>query len=532
MSFRPFRPSVLWLTTLAWLLGGSTLAASSATSPPPRSAVHAAYVLLAGVDGGSGASTTVAYARVVTDPGFACPSISGGEASISMTPRANPYHFPVIVCEAGIGVGQKLQVVLADGKVALPTVNEDPTRIVVMGDTGCKLQEAGSTDGCPAGAAAQPFATLAAAAAASSPDLVLHMGDYNYRGTTSKILFTEAGSQPRQQVANWTYDAGDGTGKAEHCGQAPGASFYSQSSPAANLPDSWAAWREDFFSAAKPLLATSPWVFARGNHELCSRAGPGWFYFLDAGSNLAPTGAGQLSCPLPDPSRDPIDNVVLVPPYAVDVGSLRLLVLDSANACDSFSNTPFVAHYTEQMKRLAELAPSQGHGWLISHRPTWGVTEFEGDNSTGCTSAERYGCINQTLQVAIKQGLGGSLPASVDLLLAGHMHRFQALTFAGARPPLVVVGTSGVALDPSPPTGKFTTTLEGLPVAVLATGAEVSTPQGPKAAFGYLEIDYQSNGTWQGKLIDPSQNLVIAHCGSARAEKGAVCALAPGVTAE
>ena len=28
---------------------------------------------------------------------------------------------------------------------------------------------------------------------------------------------------------------------------------------------------------AAELLATAPWVVARGNHELCSRAGLGWF---------------------------------------------------------------------------------------------------------------------------------------------------------------------------------------------------------------------------------------------------------------
>lgn len=53
-----------------------------------------------------------------------------------------------------------------------------------------------------------------------------------------------------------------------------------------SLPDSWEAWRADFFAPAAPLLSRAPWVPARGNHELCSRAGPGWFYFLDPHSDL------------------------------------------------------------------------------------------------------------------------------------------------------------------------------------------------------------------------------------------------------
>ena len=42
-------------------------------------------------------------------------------------------------------------------------------------------------------------------------------------------------------------------------------------------------------------LAAAPFLYARGNHELCSRAGPGWFYFLDASTKL--DGGTQLSCP-------------------------------------------------------------------------------------------------------------------------------------------------------------------------------------------------------------------------------------------
>ena len=40
--------------------------------------------------------------------------------------------------------------------------------------------------------------------------------------------------------------------------------------------DNWGAWRADFFAAADPLLKTAPWVFVRGNHEICSRGGEGW----------------------------------------------------------------------------------------------------------------------------------------------------------------------------------------------------------------------------------------------------------------
>ena len=114
------------------------------------------------------------------------------------------------------------------------------------------------------------------------------------------------------------------------------------------------------------LLAAAPWVFARGNHELCSRAGPGWFYFLDAGSNLAESVDKQLSCPTPDPSKNPIENVVLVEPYSVNLNSLNVIVLDSANACDGFAPPQaqdFLDQYSNQfatVEGLAAASPDMG----------------------------------------------------------------------------------------------------------------------------------------------------------------------------
>ena len=44
--------------------------------------------------------------------------------------------------------------------------------------------------------------------------------------------------------------------------------------------DNWPTWDADFFTPAKPLLAAAPWVFVRGNHEDCERAGLGWLRLL------------------------------------------------------------------------------------------------------------------------------------------------------------------------------------------------------------------------------------------------------------
>lgn len=556
-SARPFSilvASVAVLSALAALaappaaVGDSYRSESSASSAPPPSAVHARYVVLGQAPDGA----TVALARLIVDPGWPCPSIAAAGAPddttpaapppIAMTPRDNPYHFPVVVCEAVIGFDRALAIALDGAELALPAVRRDPQRIVVFGDTGCKLGAAADAD-CPAGTPAEPFARLSAAAAATRPDLVIHVGDYNYRGTPSKVLFTERDGTAAKQVGQWTYDAGDGTEESEACVQAAGAGFSSQSAAGSNTPDTWEAWDDDFFSAAPELLAAAPWAVSRGNHELCSKGGPGWFYFLDPHSDLV-AGDRQLSCPPPDPARAPIDNVVLTPPYALDLGTLTLLMVDSANACDAFTEETFTAAYSRQLAWLGRLAPARGTAWWVSHRPLWGVTGFENEKTAGCTAQDRYGCINQTLQAALGRGLGGALPPAVELVLAGHMHRFQAITFegssdpegpeAGGRPPVVIVGNGGVDLDPSPPLGEFSTAVGGRAATVLATGAEVGTPDGAKAAYGYLEVDYGgARGSWSARLVDPPEGLTMATCGPpGEGGRGPVCTLAPGVVAQ
>ncbi|MEM7353452.1 MAG: metallophosphoesterase, partial [Acidobacteriota bacterium] len=474
---------------------------------PPVSATHGHYVVLGSVNG-----VTVANARLIIDAGYACPQIEGGAAPIPMTSRDNPHLFPVIVCEAVVKFGRTLHITLQDRSLALPTVKTDPTRIVVFGDTGCKGYSAKSNTGCQPGTPAQPFASLAAAAAVGpTPDVVLHMGDYNYRGTSSHILFTVEQEGKTTQVAEWTYDAGDGTGAAEGCEQGEGATFWSQNAVNSNLPDTWAAWRDDFFRPARDLLAKAPWVLARGNHELCSRAGPGWFYFLDPSSNL--TGQ-QLSCPTPVASAGALPNVVLPEPYAVDLGSLKLLVLDSANACDSFTDPTFNARYAKQFARLGAMAAGSETAWVMTHRPIWGVTGYSSTESTGCTSANQWGCINQTLQAGLKEGLDGAFPPAVKLFLAGHMHRFQSVTFDDGRPPVVVVGTGGVALDPSPPLGTVSVAVDGAKARTLTTGADVTSSGSKLPAFGYLDITYSPDGTWSGTIHSPPEELTLADCGS------------------
>ena len=88
--------------------------------------------------------------------------------------------FPA-VCTHGIPSGaQSIHVTMADGSIeTLAAPAADPHRILVLGDTGCRIK--GSFLQACNDPVAWPFAGLAKAAADLKPDLVIHLGDYLYR---------------------------------------------------------------------------------------------------------------------------------------------------------------------------------------------------------------------------------------------------------------------------------------------------------------------------------------------------------------
>ena len=241
---------------------------------PAPGSLQAAYVVLAS----SPSVGTVALARVILDSGQPCPSLGTRAGEVPMVARRNPDldKFPVTVGEAVQPFGEAVR--LTGLGVLLPAVRQEPTRIAVLGDTGC-----GTWQNCD-DPAAWPFGRLAEAIGRDEPDLVVHVGDYVYRGTPGIIEVN--------CIKRGTYNAGNYRPDDTYCQLRD--PYVSQNGAGSSLPDSWEAWRIDFFEPAAPLLRRAPLVPTRGNHELCSRAGPGFFYFLDPRSSLL---ADELSRP-------------------------------------------------------------------------------------------------------------------------------------------------------------------------------------------------------------------------------------------
>ena len=357
---RPFAAAILLLAI-----------ASRADAQSPK--LEAAYVVL-GPQG--------AVARAVLAEGSPCPEITIDGAPRPMSVRAQPdAMFRVLVCEALIPP-TAAAASLADRP--LPVPRRTLAAIAAFGDTGCRLkaskvsgkgkdadddEDSSKFQDCTI-PSKWPFAQLAESVAAAKPDLVIQVSDYLYR-----------------QSACPPGDAG--------CARSP-------------YGDDWPTWKADFFAPAAPALLAAPWI-VRGNHEICKRAGAGYFRLLD-----------------PTPAQSPPPCIDVIPQFTVSIGGQAFIVFDSSNAADKCpcDSTAYAAQF-------AAMRPAAGT-WLLTHRPIWGFRSHERT-------------LNATLQQALAQW-NGRPPDGIALVLAGHIHLAEVLSFADKRSPQFVLGTGSTLL--------------------------------------------------------------------------------------
>jgi hypothetical protein len=179
--------------------------------------------------------------------------------------------------------------------------------------------------------------------------------------------------------------------------------------------DTWDVWQADLFAPAETLLRTAPWVLVRGNHEECRRGGQGWSRALDPYAFDAQKGCNGVG-----------------QPFAVSFEGLTIAVMDVAPAREPSADEAQAASYREQYKSLAGF--TSGPTWLLQHRPIWSAGFVLGGKPVGD---------NKTLEVAAQD----AIPANVQLVLSGHHHLFQALTYASDLPAQIVVGHGGDVLN-------------------------------------------------------------------------------------
>lgn len=404
----------------------------------------AAYIVMG--EGGA------AMARAITRAA-ACPAITIDGRVAPMTVRAPlqpivaraaaapgreaPPSSPVLTCEATIPAATAQAAVAGE---ALPLPRAEPTRIVVIGDTGCRLN-AKETQDC-SDPDAYPFAHIAAAAAAWHPDLVVHVGDYQYREAPCPAGRAGCAGSP------WGYG--------------------------------WDAWNADFFAPARALLRAAPWVMARGNHESCARAGQGYWRFLDPRALQA---GRDCNAPADDASGDFSD------PYAVPLGGgAQLVVFDSsATSYKGFApGDPRRAKYADTWRKMELLTRQARYNIAVDHHPLFGFGALEDRK----THAVRLFGGDLGLQQAFGALDPGLLPPGVQVLLSGHVHLWEQVSFAGTQPTQFVSGFSGTAEDIVP-----------LPASVPpgetpAPGAVVEHMSSWIDGFGFMTMERTGPDAW------------------------------------
>jgi len=357
--------------------------------------------------------------------------------------------FAVATCEAS--VLRNIIRVQSEG-VPLPLPPARIDRIVVIGDTGCRLKQSETAYQDCNVSSAYPFARIAQHAAAWKPDLVVHVGDYLYRESPCPDDHPGCAGSP------------DGYG--------------------------WEAWNADLFTPGAPLLRAAAWVVVRGNHEDCARAGVGWFRLLDPRP--------------PAPGRDCLDPAAdgeadYSPPYAVPIGGgAQVIVLDLTAVGEKplAADSRRAAQVSDTYDAMTALSQGAAYSFVANHKPILGFGATEADG----VSQLRPGNLGPQSVLAARSA--NLFPDTVQVLLSGHIHIWEQLSFATPHPSQFVTGFSG--------------TLEDVPNIPEHPGAGDSPAPGAvlehfsvwNGQFGYMTLERVATDRWTAVVHDADGRAV------------------------
>ena len=365
---------------------------------------------------------TVLLRAIETVPANGCPVAAVDGSPVTLAGRGNivqptdpasyggKSYWPVLMCESA-PVSAFGHATASINGVALKMPVASPHRILVIGDTGCRVTAATSgTQNCN-DPAQFPLQFLSNYAATFKPDLIVHVGDFFYREQPCPTGFTGCAGNPAY--------------------------------------DNWDSWNADWFTPAANLMAAAPLALSRGNHESCNRGARGWFRLLDVHAY----DANAVECTGPyvpmagaPGAKGPLTAYDYTPPYVVQAGQVSLLMFDSSDSNTTAPDTATLSGgqtlpqiYTAQLN--AALAPlAGGNVFYITHKATYDIRQAKIGNSLAGGDA--------TQQSVFDAITPGGVPAQVKLLISGHDHQFQVVNFASSSyAPMLVVGNSGTLLD-------------------------------------------------------------------------------------
>jgi len=439
-----------WVFVAGLACWGATGAAVDQPSP------LSAYMVMTG-DG--------PVARTVMAGMDACPLLTIDGRHEAMSVRAEPAdlpqrptrssvenskasRFPVRICEARIPANART-IHVADR--LLPAPHASARRIVVIGDTGCRIKASDNAYQACDDPEAWPFARIAAQAAAWKPDLVLHVGDYLYRENP-------CADHPGCAGSPWGYG--------------------------------WDAWDADFFTPAAPLLAAAPWVMVRGNHESCLRAGQGWWRLLAA----QPFVAGQ-DCN--DGENDARGDESA--PFAVPLGGgAQIIAIDLAIMGEDAipPGDPRYGQIRAIQQAVADMA--KGHRFTLAtdHYPLLGLA-----------ASNKRGLLRiQAGYASVRSTFGAADPsltlAGIDMLVAGHVHEWQQADLGPRHPSQFISGMAGTQEDVTQVPADRALGQEPVP------GAKIFRFDSWTDHFGFMTLERTGRRRWRVEVHDLTGQII------------------------
>jgi hypothetical protein len=421
-----FRSLIICLVLALPLLSCSGGGDSQSQNNAPNEAkyISASWVII-GTDsiGGNQAIARVATSYVSPTGEAVCPNITIDGFISQMTMRvvaglmplrSTDYqpsvaaNFPVSVCETVLPLTAKVASIAGQ---SIPLPKKSPDRVLLFGDTGCRMDTT-TLQNCD-DPSSWPFSNLAKIGAQLAPDLVIHMGDYQYR----EVPCSSSGGCPTDVNSPWGYG--------------------------------WDTWQADFFTPAAPLLEKAPFVLVRGDHEICTRGGQGWFRFLD------PNSYTQLrSCN--NASNDTIANYSST--YAVDLGrGSRLVVYDSSDVSTGSTISDPNNNYYQQFMQAFSLAsnPIYTNTIFINHHPILAYN-IPKSKSVPPGNVTLQGVMNSVMGYLYPSAAVNSYyPSSISMAFHAHVHSMQAINFSNtgtSYPATIVSGGGGNELADAFPT--------------------------------------------------------------------------------
>lgn len=200
-------------------------------------------------------------------------------------------------------------------------IPEQPRKIVIMGDTGCRLRNKdgkGFIQKCE-DEQEWPFARLIRSVEKENADLVVHVGDYHYRESCTDPIKC----QPYKDTVGYGYKP----------------------------------WAADFLTPAESVLKKKPFIFVRGNHEDCKRAHEGFDKLLSP--------VGEQTC------------VADQETHYTSFGNFLLVNFDNSSVDDKpldSKSAEFKSLQTRYKKMVETLkARPESEVWIFMHRPIWGL---------------------------------------------------------------------------------------------------------------------------------------------------------------